>query len=203
MKNSDYLITIAAGANQGYLDHVDMDVVSNYLDFINLMTYDFHGGWEQKTGHHANLSLSIMDDNAYRYSIQATIDQFIMDGAPVEKLIIGVPFYGRWWRGVLPANQGLYQPFDGPSGVYNYSVIEDSLLNTSAFEVKWDRSANEPYIWNEKDSIYISYEDQRSLEIKLQFLKDKGMKGVMFWQLNGDNGDLMHTIADTFKKGPN
>lgn len=191
-----YLLTIATGANQQYLDHTNMREAHEYLDFINIMTYDFHGGWESKTGHNANLTVSKYDDNQVRNSAAHAVQEHIDAGIPAKKIVLGIPFYGRYWKGVIPKNNGLYQLANGPTGSYDYRTIDDSLSLDNSLLVYWDTTAQVPYIWRSKDSLFISYENATSIRYKVNYIKNNQLGGVMFWQLDGDNGTLLHTISD-------
>ncbi len=191
-----YLSTIATGANQSYLDHTNMKEAQKYLDFINIMTYDFYTGGSKYTGHHANLKNSEHSKN-HPKSAEIAVEQHLKSGIPAHKLVLGVAFYGRWWNKVLPINSGLYQLSKGITGAYSYKVIADSIKSNN-FKSYWDISANAPYIWRQKDSLFITYDDERSIQIKASFVKKKQLGGIMFWQFNGDNGELLNTIDGSF-----
>ena len=189
-----YLLTIATGANQQYLNHTNMKEAHKYLDFINIMTYDFFTGGANQTGHHSNLYKSQYDTSDR--SASRAVEEHINAGIPVEKLVLGVPFYGRWWKGVNPEDNGLYQNSIGKRGSYSYKAIADSLSNT-AFVSYWDDSASAPYIWRSRDSLFLTYENPKSLKNKIDYVKIKKMGGIMFWQFNGDNGELLNIISET------
>lgn len=191
-----YLSTIATGANQSYLDHTNMKEAQKYLDFINIMTYDFYTGGSKYTGHHANLKNS-KHSKKHLKSAEIAVEQHLKAGIPAHKLVLGVAFYGRWWNKVLPKNNGLYQLSKGITGAYSYKVIADSIKSNN-FKSYWDISANAPYIWRQKDSLFITYDDERSIQIKASFVKKKQLGGIMFWQFNGDNGELLNTIEGSF-----
>lgn len=193
-----YLLTIATAASQEYLDHVEMDKVQKHVDFVNLMAYDFHGGWEKFTGHHANLAKSKYDKDPLTVSAEIAINQHLKAGVPASKLVLGVPFYGRYWKGVTPKNNGLYQPARGPGGSFNYSVIEDSLIR-AGYVSHWDTTAHAPFLWNSIDSIFLTYENEQSLSDKIEFIKKSNLRGIMFWQFNGDKGSLTKLISTELK----
>ncbi|MDH5414649.1 MAG: glycoside hydrolase family 18 protein, partial [Flavobacteriaceae bacterium] len=196
-KNNSFLLTIATGANQNYLDHTNMKEAQKYLDFINIMTYDYYTGGSKTAGHHANLFLSEFD-NANGSNSAKAVEEHIKAGIPIEKLVLGVPFYGRWWKGTNPLNNGLYQMAIGKTGGYSYKIIADSI-DGKTFNSFWDNSAKAPYIWREKDSLFLTYENPKSMQYKVDYVKDKNMGGIMFWQFNGDNGELLNTISDNLK----
>lgn len=194
-----YLLTIASAANQSYLDHTNMEEAHKYLDFINIMTYDFHGGWEKKTGHHSNLSASKFDDNGGIRSAESAVLQHIAAKIPASKIVLGVPFYGRWWKGTEPKNNGLYQKSNGTSGSYNYNQIMDSLKGDPGYKSYWDSAAQVPFIWRQTDSLFVTYDNLKSIKLKTSFVKDNKLGGIMFWQFNGDNGELLKTISDNLE----
>ncbi len=196
----DYLLTIATGASQNYLDHTNMKEAQKYLDFINIMTYDFHGTGG-RTSHNAGLMHSKFDKTNASSNIQKAVEEHLKAGIPAHKLILGVPFYGRWKKGVNPTNKGVYQIAKGSSGSYNYYAIVDSLKSNVGFTEYWDESAKVPYVWREKDSLFLSYDNEKSIKYKVEFARSKQLGGIMFWQFNGDsNGKLLKTIHDSLHK---
>jgi chitinase len=186
-----YLLTIATGANQLYLDHTEMEKAQAYLDFINIMTYDFHGGWQPRTGHHANLHFSIHDDNPQPIAVAEAVGQHIAAGIPVQKLVVGVPFYGRWWAGAKPVNHGLYQPADGPTGAFPYHFLVDSLIDKNGYQRHWDSIAQAPFLWNEASRTFVTYEDTISFGHKVHYIREKSLAGLMFWEYKQDDGSLV------------
>ena len=192
-----YLLTIATGANQAYLDHTNMVEAHHYLDFINIMTYDFYTGGGNKTGHHTNLFTSSSQPSGI--SSKIAVEQHVNAGIPIEKLVLGVPFYGRWWKGVSEANKGLYQDSNGERGSYSFKEIEENYINKNGFEALWDTTAKVPYLWSASEKQFVTYEDGKSLEYKMNYIKTMKMGGVMFWQLNQDSGTLLNTIDKNLK----
>ena len=74
------------------------------------------------------------------------------------------------------------------------------ITSYSVFSPNWDDSAKAPFIWREKDSLFITYEDTKSLQYKVDFVKKDNLGGVMFWQFNDDNGDLLKILSDNLKQ---
>ncbi|MET2985531.1 glycoside hydrolase family 18 protein [Aureibaculum conchae] len=197
IRPNTYLLTIATGANQKYLDHTNMAEAHQYLDFINIMTYDYFTGGGSKTGHHSNLFASSFNSNGI--SSAKAVEQHVNAGIPIEKLVLGVPFYGRWWKGANDENNGLYQDSSGERGGYSFKEIEEKYINTNGFETFWDDSAKAPYLWNATEKQFVTYEDAKSLKHKIDYIKDNKMGGIMFWQLFGDSGTLLNIISDNLK----
>jgi chitinase len=192
-----YLLTIATGANQNYLDHTNMGEAQNYLDF-NIMTYDFYTGESNETGHHANLFKSDVDTTANPRSVNSAVQQHLKAGVPAEKIVVGVPFYGRWWKGTSPKNNGRYQSSTGKTGGYDYKIIADSLRLNKTWVEDWDDAAQAPHIWRASDSLFLTYENPESLQLKVEYVKKNELGGIMFWEFNGDSGALLETIYQGF-----
>lgn len=181
-----YELTIAAGAFEAYLQHTEMDIVAGYLDFVNLMTYDFTGEWAATTGHHANLHTPDSDPAAL--SGHKSVQMFMDAGVPAKKLVLGVAFYGRGWGSVLPENNGLYQPGTGLQGVsLRYHNIVDDYLDHPDYALHWDESASAPFLWNAADSIFITFENAQSVKAKASYALEHNLGGVMFWQYHADH----------------
>lgn len=178
-----YLLTIASAANQRYLELTELDKAHQYLDFINIMTYDFAGSWMDSTAHHANLypaqqgiSRKISAANSVAWHREA--------GVPAEKLVLGVPFFGREWQGVEPRENGLHQYGIGGDGVPFHQIL--AYLDTGRYQRIWDETALAPYLWNPDKKAFVTYEDPESLGHKAGFIKKEGLAGAMFWKYRGD-----------------
>jgi chitinase len=194
-----YILTIAAGADQKYINNTEMAQVQNYLDFVNLMTYDFYGGWSPTTGHHANLFPSSHVPELSG-SIQQSVDLFLAAGVPAEKLVVGVPFYGKMWTGVNPVNNGLYQNADKNAISVDYKTTV-KLMQQPGFKRYMDESAQAPYLWDADSLRFVTIEDSASLVLKTNFVKQRGLKGVMFWEYSQDSKNvLMNTLSEQLKE---
>lgn len=197
-RKDKYLLTIATGASEHYAANTELGPLSEYLDFINIMTYDFHHGGSTQTGHHANLWLSEWDaadgdatDKAVKLHLKA--------GVPPEKLNIGIPFYGRIWRGVEPVNNGLYREAETTGAGMPYAEVLKALADP-AFTRIYDSSAASPFLWNATDSVFISYEDEGSIAARMEYIRSKGLGGVMFWEYTEDvDGMLLKAITEGLK----
>lgn len=117
-------------------------------------------------------------------------------GVPMDKITIGIPFYGRKWDGVkYSENNGLYQEAESVGQIIYYRLLVKDCLNNGAYTRYWDESSKAPYLWNEDSSIFISYEDAESIKYKIDYLKKKGISGVMFWEYSDDyESQLLNAI---------
>lgn len=194
--NTTYLLTIAAGADQLYINHTDLKNASKYLDFINVMCYDFYNGWFYQTGHHANLYPS----NQEKFggdSVSETIARYMDLGIPANKIILGIPFYGRKWNKVSLQNNGLYESAQtGSEIVASWKIAEE--IKSGKFQKLYDNSAKASYLWNAQDSVFISYETPIEIKLKSEFIKKKGLGGAMFWEYSLDNNhELLYKLYDS------
>lgn len=193
-----YITSIASGGFDEYIDVNDIGEAAKHLDYVNIMTYDFKGGWDTTSGHHTNL----MSTNELEMSADRSVKKHVEAGVPINKLVMGIAFYGRSWKGIKLENKGLYQQARTGGGGYSFSKI-DSLLSVekSGFEKLWDSAAVAPYLYNETDSIFLSYEDEMSVKAKCDYVDKSDMLGVMFWELSEDTEDrkLLEAIDQNLK----
>jgi chitinase len=184
-----YLMTIASGGFRKYLEVNDLKAAAEYLDFINIMSYDFYTAGDATTGHHANL----FPNGAKGRSASTTVQEHMEFGIPAEKIVMGVPFYGRMWHQVDPTDHGLFQSGQFKRGL-PYSAIQE-LMQDSTYVRYWDEKAAAPYLYSKRDSAWITFEDEESMARKMNFIKENGLGGAMFWELSEDpSQSLLNTM---------
>ena len=195
-----YVLTVASSDSETYLENTEMDTLHHYVDYINVMSYDFYTAGSETTGHHAGLNKSNASINKAR-NTRAGIERYLSLGVPAEKIVMGVAFYGRSWSGVRSENNGLYQKYDSFKGAYGYGHIRDSFLGKEGYERFWDEEAKAPYLWNQDSSIFISYEDPVSLSYKGSYVRENELGGIMYWEHRHDkDGDLLETLYGVLQK---
>lgn len=179
-----YLLTIALGADQKYIDDIEMEIIYNYLDFINIMTYDMRGSFTNITGHHSNL-FSPNGDMGEK-SVDAAVNALLSAGVPHDKIVIGAAFYGRLWQKVKNENNGLNISALGTGCLTrSYSELAEKYINRNGFTRYWDGCTKSPYLFD--GSTFISYDDEESLEHKSKYIIDRNIGGIMFWEYSLDN----------------
>jgi len=195
-----WLISIASPAGYDKYVNFEMAELAKTLDFINIMTYDYHGSWENTTNHQAPLyadpSRAAGIDG--KYNISYTVDLYLKDGIDPAKLNLGAPLYGRTWAGVGPANNGLYQPSTGAgSGTWEKGVIDffdlaNKLKNQpDVYKLYWDEAAQVPYVYapSIEGGWFSTFENKQSLGKKIDLIMEKGLGGMMFWEADADIRD--------------
>ncbi|HET6783004.1 MAG TPA: glycoside hydrolase family 18 protein [Pseudoxanthomonas sp.] len=196
-----YLLTIAAADGEAARG-LEIARISEVLDWINLMTYDFYGSLTPTTGHHASLYRSRTAAPGSRTTEQA-VDEFLKAGTPPRKLNVGLAFYGRVFGKVTDAQQGLHQPFASEGGFVTWQEIARDHLNKGGFVRLWDEQAQAAWLWNEKDRRLISYEDPQALRAKADFVRERGLGGVMYWEQRTDPDEqLLDVVHAALHKTP-
>ena len=197
-----YLLTIAAPA--GGLQRMEVGQIHPLLDFINLMTYDFAGPWSERTGF--NAALHPVPGQPDQMSAAKAVDMYLKEGVPADKIVLGVPFYGRGWTGVKDANNGLFQTRDAAAakdqrvGPSDYEALKDDR-DGKAGKRYWHEQAKVPYMWNPQTRVFITYDDPESLRAKAEYARDKKLGGVMFWELEHDDeqSSLLNALHEGLK----
>ncbi|MDQ0971401.1 chitinase [Neobacillus niacini] len=193
-----YLLTIAAGAGSSYAANTELNLIHQYVDYIQLMTYDIHGSWESMTGMNAPLYRDPESGFSWEWSVQDTINLYLNKGVPANKLIMGVPFYGRAYNQVTNSNNGLYQSFTGGGSAISYANLEANYVNKNGFIRYWEPDSKVPWLFN--GSQFISYDDTESMGYKTSFIKANGLGGAMMWELSQDpNRVLVSKIYNDLK----
>ncbi|WP_239584141.1 glycoside hydrolase family 18 protein [Aquibacillus albus] len=186
----EYLLTIAVGANDSHANNMELDLLHHYVDYIQLMTYDIHGEWDEISGLNAPLYRDL-DSKYYRdWSVQDAVKTYISGGVPAKKLVMGLPFYGRVFNQVNSTNNGMYQPFDN-GGAVSYSRIESDYLNKNGYVRYWIADSKVPYLFN--GSTFISYDDKESIGHKTSYIQSMGLGGAMMWELSQDPNQVLLT----------
>ena len=176
-----YLLTAATGGDTAFVSHTELDKAQQYLDYVNIMTYDLYHGNDKVTGHHSPLYQSKLGDQS-RNSSASAVDGHIRAGVPASKIVLGLPFYGRGWAGVTNKDRGLYQPASGKHSFISHDKLTADFIGKNGFVRYWDADAKAPYLWNATTHMFISYADEESLTPKIAYVKAKKLAGVMFWE---------------------
>ncbi|GAB6032463.1 Chitinase 2, variant 3 [Chamberlinius hualienensis] len=111
-----YLLSAAVSAGKTNIDAAyDIPSISNYLDLINLMSYDYHGDWEPYTGLNAPLYARPDETEGNKtLNVNFSVNYWIASGAPANKINLGLGTYGRTFSLADPRVHGFYAPVYGP-----------------------------------------------------------------------------------------
>ncbi|MFN1516048.1 chitinase C-terminal domain-containing protein [Vibrio owensii] len=254
-----YMLTIAAPSSGYLLRGMETFDVTKYLDYVNIMTYDLHGAWNDHVGHNAALFDTGKDSELAQWNVYGTAAyggigylntdwayHYFRGSMPAGRINIGVPYYTRGWQGVTGGDNGLWgraalpnqsecAPGTGegeknncghgaigidnmwhdtdPKGnemgagsnpmwhaknlekgiwgsyaqAYGLDPVNDpSDKFVGSYTRHYDDVAVAPWLWNAEKSVFLSTEDKASVEVKAEYVIDKEIGGIMFWELAGD-----------------
>lgn len=156
---SGKLLTMASSASAKY---VDFNNATQYMDFVNIMTYDMG----KPPYHNAGLYPSSMT----KRSCDEAVALHYSAGVPYEKLVLGIPFYGH-----------------GNGSEYSTESVDFNEINPSDYIKRWDSVAMVPYLVNASGTMVLSYDDETSVGLKADYVKTKGLKGAMYWNIEADD----------------
>lgn len=193
------LLTIAAGAGVEKIAATDPGQYAQHLDFINIMTYDFHGTWEARTNHHSALFASPNDPSTGDvrfYNSNDAVEAFLERGVPASKLNLGIGFYGRGWTNVPNVSNGLYQSGSAAPGTYEAGNEDYKVLKDRPGTIYTD--ANARATWKYDGNTFWSYDTPAMITEKMNYVKAQNLGGAFFWEFSGDdaNGTLAKAVGD-------
>lgn len=135
-----YPLTIAGPPAVNQIAHINLPAVSGILDWINAMTYDYGGGWDNVTSANSPLCPSAEDPHGTIYNVSGTINTYLNGGVPASKLHLGLPYYGRAFQhlqnsGPNSTYPGRYAPVT--PGDYVVGTWDEAPELTGVFDY-WD-----------------------------------------------------------------
>ncbi|MFB7370373.1 glycosyl hydrolase family 18 protein [Streptomyces sp. NPDC056222] len=189
------LVTAAVTADAssgGKIDAADYAGAAQYMNWFNVMTYDFFGAWAAQgpTAPHSPLTSYAGIPQAGFNSAEA-IAKFKAKGVPANKLLLGIGFYGRGWTGVTQSAPG--GSATGPAagtyeqGIEDYKVLKNSCpANGTVAGTAYAHCG----------SNWWSYDTPATVTSKMSWAKNQGLGGAFFWEFSGDsgNGELVGAI---------
>ncbi|XP_004088975.1 chitotriosidase-1 isoform X2 [Nomascus leucogenys] len=186
------LLSAAVPAGRTYVDAgYEVDKITQNLDFVSLMAYDFHGSWEKVTGHNSPLYKRQEESGAAAsLNVDAAVQLWLQKGTPASKLILGMPTYGRSFTLASSSDTRVGAPATG-SGTPGPFTKEGGML--AYYEVcSWKGATKQrikdqevPYIF--RDNQWVGFDDVESFKTKVSYLKQKGLGGAMVWALDLDD----------------
>jgi chitinase len=201
------------------VSQIDWERAIKVMDHVNLMSYDYYGAWSQTYGHQTG----IYDTNDLATPIDGfNIDDAVnylttQRNVPASKINIGVAMYGRGWTGITGGNAD--GPFvDGASGgtpisgstadgfwekgIVDYKGLEKNQLGgvngsgANGFKLFWDDTAKASYLWNQATGTFITFDTERSVKAKGDYVTSKGLGGIFSWEIDADSGTLLNAMHE-------
>jgi len=183
-----YEISIASPGGLDKIANFNLAGLAPSVDFFNVMTYDFHGTWEDTTGHQAAFT-----GDPVGYDIETSVDAYLNAGVAPEQIVLGAPLYTRAWSGVADGGDGGYNeassgaaPGTYEAGNYDYKDLLSQINAGAGWELYWDDNAQASYVYNAEQDIFSSFETTTSIALKAEWADAMGLGGMMFWDLSND-----------------
>ena len=192
-----YLLSFAGGSGNTYIKNTELNLLSSYVDYAIIMTYDLHGPWDTYTDFNAPLYTPNETSPQYKLSADSCIRAWIAAGFPASKIVLGVPFYGYIYSGVSNVNNGLYQRYTGGKSI-TYDSIVSGYLNNTAYIKYIHPDAKVPYLFS--GSVFITYDDPASVAEKANYVNINELAGVSVWELSQNkDGTLLDALNSNLK----
>jgi GH18 family chitinase len=207
----DFLLTMAAPAivpsniPQQYINNPQsffawLATCAQSFSWLNMETYDYHGSFDDPVKVGTGVNAPLLEDSTPNgpFSIKNSVESYLAAGIPGDKIVLGLPAYGRSYTVANPSllvphpAPGL--PFSGPgpagpataeAGTLAYYEIVQQLLANSLTR-GWDAGTLTPYAYNAQTGVWVSYDDEQSIGYKVSYLLQKGLGGAMFWAIDDD-----------------
>ena len=196
--NPHHLVTAAITGGMWQPPRYDLLNSGKYIDYINMMTY----GMTSSNGQYQNpLYKSTLPHNQEHNvgstltsaTIEESIQIFKNDfNIPYSKIIVGIAFYGI-------RQEKVNNSWIKSGSIYYSSIL--NLVNNSDYTFYYDENAGVPYVLKNDGTVFISYDNERSILEKSNFIIDNQIGGIMFWEYGTDTtGNLLRAIKEGLNK---
>lgn len=190
-----FTISVASPASPQNYEKLDLFAMNKYVDSWHLMAYDYSGSWDTVSGHQANVFSYESSAESKRLSTDAAVQHYESQGVHPQKILLGLPLYGRAFEGTSGLGQNYTSVGQGgpQPGVYYFKD-----LPKPGAKVVYDDVAKATYSYDAAAKELVSYDDVRSTTYKAQYLKWRRLGGAFFWEASGDKGGargLVNTMS--------
>ena len=162
------LLTMASSSSAEYIDWATAEP---YLDWVNIMTYDMG----KPPYHNGALYKSSMTKSGDSHNCDGSVKLHHDKGVPYDKIVLGIPFFGH----------------DGNE------EVDFNEIKFDGYTKCWDDVAKVPYLTDASGKMVLTYDDAESVALKAQYVKEKNLRGAMYWNIEADdaNWTLSKAIA--------
>ncbi|KAI5793879.1 glycoside hydrolase superfamily [Peziza echinospora] len=194
------LLTIAAPCGAQHYSKLLIAEMDAYLDFWNLMAYDFSGAWDSTSGHQSNLYKSTTNPTSTPFSTADAVDYYISHGVTPSKIILGMPLYGRSF--VDTDGPGTKYATTG-AGSWENGIWDYSVLPQSNAELFYDEESGATWSYDNRTRTMMSFDTAEMQKVKAGYVLEKGLGGAMWWESSSDKkigsgASLIETVVNEF-----
>ncbi|CAK7245172.1 MAG: Chitinase 4 [Sporothrix thermara] len=196
-------LTVACPAGPHNFEKLDVPGMDRYLDFWNLMSYDYAGTWSSVVGHQANVYPNPNNPGITPFNTVTALHFFQSRGVATDKIVLGMPLYGR----AFTNTNGPGHPYEGTGpGSFENGVWDFKALPLPGAQEQYDPEVIAASCYDPATRTFVTYETATSALAKASFIKDRGLGGAMWWESSGDlegPASLVRTVADALGGPPN
>ncbi|KAM3083248.1 Chitinase 4 [Clarireedia jacksonii] len=200
-------LTVACPAGPQNYNKMDIAGMNRYLDFWNLMAYDFAGSWDSLAGHQANIFPSRSNPASTPYNAEDAVNHYMAQGVYRHNIVLGMPLYGRAFEGT----DGLGRGYSGVGeGTWENGVHDFKKLPKDGAREICDEEALASYSYDASRKVLISYDTVEVARKKAHYIRQKGLGGAMWWESSADRPEpensLIHNVVSVLgilDKSPN
>ncbi|GJN70505.1 hypothetical protein PLICBS_004563 [Purpureocillium lilacinum] len=178
-----YTLTAALPASKAILQFLDLGQAAQYLDFINLIAYDFFGPWSPKTGHHSQLYAMSRDETSAASGVAHAMAQ----GFPAQGILLGIATHGRSFLHASGPGQK-FRGGGGDDGAFEYN----QLPRRGCKETVDKRHVAAQCVG--ADGGFVTYDNPETVKTKVGFCKQKGLGGLYYWNAPADARDSSRSL---------
>lgn len=189
----DLVLSIAIAPSNSFYD---LKALNNYIDYFNLMTYDFSMG--TTAGHDSGLYSTSVTSSSLDNSVNI-VSEYVDN----NKIIPGAAFYARYGSFSSTNNAKLGGTLSvAMSKVLSFKKMYERIISNNLTE-QYDVDAEAAYIIS--GTTFYSYDNIRSVAAKCKYVKENNLAGLMCWELTQDyidengNSVLLNCMYDNLK----
>ena len=192
--NTKMLLTGAYGTGEKQMAAIKWDVMKEFMDYFNMMTYDSNGPWSDDANHNSPL---YNPSKGYQGSMDQTFKNITQKyHVPAEKVNLGIALYGRALRGFNgtepvalfrndhqhKVDDVIFAEHEGMPQYYN--IMEEA--GKHGYKEYWDDVSKVPYLISQEEQSFVSYDNPRSVKLKAEYVVANKCAGVIMWDSYGD-----------------
>ncbi|KAB8067782.1 endochitinase 1 [Aspergillus leporis] len=187
-------LTVASPAGPTKYSKMKLREMDPYIDFWNLMAYDYSGSWDEIVRHQANIYPSTCNPNTTLYDTHSAMKYYESQGVARSKIVLGMPLYAHRFNNTL----GLGRAFKDEGSFDNVPYKELPARGDNVHDLQEPVAS---YLYDPGSDSLFSYDTPSITDMKARYIMQEGLGGAMFWEASGDRTDadsLVRTAVNGF-----